>query len=139
MRSVGWLWTLLLLLSLSALDPGLARAAEVDIEEVWDRAEERALQVPRALLFTGSLVAATTLGSAFVGSVRARDIDECRVSPCSDPDARHQRQHRVNIATGALAAVAVVLLVSGGRLLVKRKQVRATEPTGPAPPLMFRW
>lgn len=135
----GWLGVALALL---ALRPPHARAADVMIEEVWDRAEEAARRGPRALLFTGSLVAATALGSAFVAHQRTRDLRQCRfVAGCTDLDGHRDRQLHVRVATGVLSIAAVTLLVSGWLWLAQRKRGR-TEAT-PAPrvttPLVLRW
>ena len=137
MRLAGWLW---IAFSLLALEPSLAQAADLSIEEVWDRTEEAsALRGPRALLFTGSLLAATSLGSAYVGHQRARELEQCRNSACTDLRQRRGRRLQVSVATCMLASAAVALLVSGGVWLAKRKHIRATAAPVVTTPLVLRW
>ena len=137
MRLAGWLWVAFWLL---ALDPSLAQAADTPIEEVWDPTEEEcAARGPRALLFTGSLLAATSLGSAYVGHQRARELEQCRDGGCTDFHQRQDRRLQVSVTTGVLASAAVALLVSGGLWLAKRKQTRATARPMLATPVVLRW
>jgi hypothetical protein len=137
MRLAGWLWIAFFLM---ALEPSLAQAADLSIEQVWDRTEEAsALRGPRALLFTGSLLAATSLGSAYVGHQRAREVEQCRDAACTDPHERQDRRLQVSVVTCVLASAAVALLVSGGVWLAKRKHTRASARPVATTPVVLHW